>query len=36
VIRVAKVKFEGTGEKGTVRLAFDKASSRFLLLDDRI
>jgi twinkle protein len=34
VIRVAKVRFEETGEKGVVRMRFDRASARFLLLDD--
>jgi hypothetical protein len=34
VIRVAKVRFEETGEKGVVRMRFDRASTRFLLLDD--
>lgn len=29
VIRVAKVKFEGTGDKGSVRLKFDRDSSRY-------
>lgn len=33
VIRVAKVKFTGTGEKGTVRVKFDRRSERFSLLD---
>ncbi len=32
-IRIAKVKFEGTGEKGTVRMKFDRESSRFETLD---
>jgi twinkle protein len=34
VIRIAKVRFEETGEKGTVRMGFDRPSARFLLLDD--
>jgi twinkle protein len=33
LVRVAKVKFDGTGKKGAVRLAFDQASSRFNTLD---
>lgn len=33
LIRVAKVKFDGTGRKGAVRLAFDVASSRFTTLE---
>jgi len=32
VVRIAKVKFEGTGEKGNVRLKFDRASARFEML----
>jgi twinkle protein len=32
-IRVAKVKFEGTGRKGTVHLKFESASNRYELLD---
>lgn len=34
VIRVAKVRFEETGDKGAVRMRFDRPSARFLLLDD--
>jgi twinkle protein len=34
VIRVAKVRFEETGEKGVVRMRFDRASASFRLLDD--
>jgi hypothetical protein len=34
MIRVAKVRFEETGEKGVVRMRFDRPSARFLLLDD--
>jgi twinkle protein len=33
LVRVAKVKFDGTGKKGAVRLSFDVASSRFNALD---
>lgn len=33
VIRVAKVRFDETGEKGSVRLRFDRYSSRFETLD---
>jgi twinkle protein len=33
LVRIAKVKFDGTGKKGAVRLAFDTASSRFNALD---
>lgn len=36
VIRVAKVKFEGTGEKGTVRMKFDRNSNRFETLDGSV
>jgi twinkle protein len=32
-IRIAKVKFEGTGEKGMVRMKFDRASGRFGTMD---
>jgi hypothetical protein len=32
VIRISKVKFEGTGEKGNVRLRFDRPSARFEML----
>lgn len=32
VVRVAKCKFEGTGEKGHVRMRFDRASGRYDLL----
>lgn len=32
MVRVAKCKFEGTGEKGHVRLKFDRHSSRFEML----
>ena len=34
VIRVAKVRFEEAGEKGVVRMRFDRHSACFLLLDD--
>jgi twinkle protein len=33
LFRVAKVKFDGTGKKGAVRLAFDTASARYTSLD---
>lgn len=33
VIRVAKVKFEGTGERGNVRMHFDRNAGRFETLD---
>lgn len=33
MVRVAKVKFEGTGEKGTMRLKFDRESCRFDTID---
>lgn len=33
LVRIAKVKFDGTGKKGAVRLAFDTESSRFNALD---
>jgi twinkle protein len=33
LVRVAKVKFDGTGKKGAVRLGFDTSSSRFNSLD---
>lgn len=33
VIRVSKVKFQGTGEKGNVRMRFNRAASRFETLD---
>lgn len=32
-VRIAKVRFEESGEKGEVRMAFEKASCRFLTLD---
>jgi hypothetical protein len=32
VVRIAKVKFEGTGERGNVRLKFDRPSARFEML----
>src|SRR5207237_969739 len=32
-VRIAKCKFEGTGEKGAVKLRFDRESSRFDVLD---
>lgn len=34
VINVAKVRFEETGEKGEVRMAFDRVSQRYSTLDD--
>lgn len=34
IIRVAKAKFEGTGEKGSVRLDYDRSSGRFSTLDE--
>jgi twinkle protein len=34
VIRVAKVRFDETGEKGVVRMRFDRMSARFLLLNN--
>jgi twinkle protein len=33
IVRVAKVKFEGTGEKGKVTLSFDRSSGRFDVLN---
>lgn len=33
IIRVAKVRFDGTGEKGDVRMKFDKDTSSFEMLD---
>jgi len=33
VVRVAKCRFEEAGEKGDVRLAFDRYSNRFTTLD---
>lgn len=33
LVRIAKVKFDGTGRKGAVRLAFDVESNRFNALD---
>lgn len=35
LIRVAKVKFKGTGKEGTVKLAFDRVTSRYELLGDK-
>jgi twinkle protein len=34
VVRVAKVRFDVTGEKGEVRMKYDRASCRFLTLDE--
>jgi twinkle protein len=34
LIRICKVRFEETGEKGEVRMGFDRLSARFMLLDD--
>jgi len=34
-IMINKVRFEGTGEKGTIRMKLDKASQRFVQLDER-
>lgn len=33
VLRIAKVRFEESGEKGEVRMSFDRATCRFLTLD---
>lgn len=33
MVRIAKVRFDGTGEKGHVKFAFDRFSGRFGLLD---
>jgi len=35
VVRVAKVRFENTGEKGAIRMHFDRESGRFTTLDAR-
>lgn len=35
VIHLAKVRFEGTGSKGSVRMKFDRETSRYELLDHR-
>jgi twinkle protein len=33
IIRVAKVRFEGTGKKGDIKMQFDETTSRFEMLD---
>lgn len=33
IIRIAKVRFDGTGEKGDVRMRFDRDTARFEMLD---
>ena len=35
-IRIAKVRFEESGEKGLISLRFDKWSSRYSLMDERV
>jgi len=33
IIRIAKVRFEETGEKGEVKMTYDRERSRYLTLD---
>lgn len=35
MVHVAKVRFEGTGQKGSVRMRFDRDTSRYEMLDGR-
>jgi twinkle protein len=34
VVHIAKVRFDGTGEKGHVRMKFVRATSRYTMLDE--